>query len=126
MEGRQRHGHCHYKGPGVGIIGTAIMEAPAVHEYEEVEEQGGGLTLGQDKMENRHSGFTSAKEVKRRVGCAPQGQDMRSQPFKVCFEMEQTVAHRRHGEEEEELLISHTISFLFCHRVLVVSVALTG
>ncbi|KAJ7866369.1 hypothetical protein B0H14DRAFT_3133143 [Mycena olivaceomarginata] len=59
-----------------------------------------------DKLENRHSGHISAKEVKRRVGCAPQGQDMRSQPFKVCFETEQTVAHRQHGEEEEELLIS--------------------
>ncbi|KAJ7302427.1 hypothetical protein DFH08DRAFT_826601 [Mycena albidolilacea] len=82
-------------------------------------------SAARDKLENRHSGLISAKEVKRRVGCAPQGQDMRSQPFKVCFETERTVAHRRHGEEEEELLISRTISLLFCHRLLVASVALT-
>ncbi|KAJ7822278.1 hypothetical protein B0H14DRAFT_2598657 [Mycena olivaceomarginata] len=133
--------------PGAGIIGTATAEAPAVHKYEEAEEQGGGRwrhrlargtcssfpgsrgslprSAAQDKLENRHSGLISAKEVKRRVGCAPQGQDMRRQPFKVCFETERTVAHRRHGEEEEELLISCTISLLFCHRVLVASVALT-
>jgi hypothetical protein len=36
------------------------------------------------------SANTSAKEVtiKRQVGCAPQGWDMRSHAFKICFEME--------------------------------------